>query len=151
MFRFCRIGNTNLICYRNGTILRQHRITKKWNAVGCINKKTGYTSININSKSTLAHRIIAHAFGIFDLDSKLDIDHRNRDKTNNCVFNLRAITHQKNSFNTDAKGYYWNKKHQKWNGFIKKDGKNKYLGCFEREEDARNAYLEAKKIYHVYT
>lgn len=149
MYRFCRIGTTNLICYRNGTILRFNKNTKKWNIRVYIDKNTGYISLNVNSKTCLAHRIIAHAFGLFDLDSKLDIDHRDRDKTNNCIFNLRAITHQKNSFNTDAKGYYWNKKHQKWYGFIKKDGKNKYLGCFTKEEDARQAYLDAKKIYHI--
>jgi hypothetical protein len=149
MYRFCRIGITNLICYRNGTILRQHKITKKWTISGYRDKKTGYILLNVNSKTCLAHRVIAHAFGLFDLDSKLDIDHRDRDKTNNCVFNLRAITHQKNTFNTDAKGYYWNKKHQKWYGFIKLNGKNKYLGCFIKEEDARQAYLDAKKIYHI--
>ena len=28
-------------------------------------------------------------------------------------------------------------------------GKNKHLGYFDLEEDARQAYLEAKKIYHT--
>ena len=148
MFKFCRIKNTNLICYRNGTILRFDKRSNKWTVCEGSNNK-GYLFMNIDGKNYYCHRVIAHAFRILDIHSELDIDHRDRDKTNNCIFNLRAITHQKNSFNTDAKGYYWNKKHQKWYGFIKKDGKNKYLGCFTKEEDARQAYLDAKKIYHI--
>jgi len=148
MFRFCRIGNTNLICYRNGTILRQHESSKKWHVCGT-KVKNGYIQIKILKRNFLCHRIIAHAFGIFDLDSKLDIDHRDRNPSNNCIFNLRAVTHQKNSFNTDAKGYYWNKKDKRWKARIKLNRKHIWLGRFEKEEDARNAYLEAKKIYHI--
>jgi hypothetical protein len=31
---------------------------------------------------------------------------------------------------------------------IKLNGKDKYLGCYDTESEARQAYLEAKAIYH---
>ena len=34
-------------------------------------------------------------------------------------------------------------------GFITLNNKTINLGLFDNENDARNAYLEAKKIYHV--
>ena len=36
----------------------------------------------------------------------------------------------------------------KWKAQIRLDGKLKHLGYFVNEEDARNAYLNAKLIYH---
>jgi len=32
---------------------------------------------------------------------------------------------------------------QKYRAFIRKDGKNKHLGCFDTKEAAHEAYLEA--------
>jgi len=147
MFVFCRIGNTNLICYRNGTVLRFGKQTKKWKVCYGHNDKNGYLIITINKKIYKMHRVIAHAFGILDLHSPLLIDHRDRNKSNNCIFNLRPVTFQQNGFNRGAKGYSWNR--NKWQSTIKLDGKSIHLGMFEKEEDARQAYLEAKKKYHV--
>ena len=42
------------------------------------------------------------------------------------------------------KGYSWSKSCNKWRAEIFIDGKNKYLGLFNTEEEARKAYLEAK-------
>lgn len=149
MFRFVRIENTNLVCYRNGLVLRFHKRWNKWTVCkGSLNDK-GYLLIGIDKKMYLMHRVIAHAFGILDLHSELRIDHRNLDRINNCIFNLRPATQQQNLFNTNAKGYYWNTQHNKWLAKIKLDGKSIHLGLFEKEEDARQAYLEAKKKYHI--
>ena len=148
MFVFCRIENTNLICYRNGTIVRQNIRSKKWVICKGSLKKTGYLQMGIDGKLYLMHRVIAHAFKILDLHSELMIDHRDLDKTNNCIFNLRPATNQQNQFNTNAKGYYWNKHAKKWKADICLDGKKIYLGLFETEEEARQAYIEAKNIYH---
>ncbi len=77
------------------------------------------------------------------------IDHINRVKNDNRIINLREVTQQENNFNTNAKGYSWHKRQKKWQASIRKDYKVIHLGCFEIEEEARNAYLEAKKIYHI--
>ena len=38
---------------------------------------------------------------------------------------------------------------KKWCAQIKINKKKKHIGYFDNEEDARNAYLEAKAKYHV--
>ena len=42
-------------------------------------------------------------------------------------------------------GVSWHKASEKWRADIKKSGKKVYLGLFKNEEDARDAYIEAKK------
>lgn len=76
------------------------------------------------------------------------IDHINKIKSDNRIENLRIVTPQQNSFNTNAKGYYYHKPSQKYLSRIFLDGKNIHIGLFENEQDAHEAYLEAKKIYH---
>jgi hypothetical protein len=107
--------------------------------------------MKIDRKKYSIHRIFAHVFGILDLHSELQIDHIDRNPLNNCIFNLRAVTNQQNQFNKDAKGYCWNKNNSKWQSYIYLNHAPIHLGFFEKEEDARQAYLDAKKIYHVYT
>jgi len=153
MFRFVRIKNTNLICYRNGTILRFNKNLKKWTVCFGSKNTDGYLVMGIDGKTYKMHRVIAHAFNILNIDSPLQIDHINfdktNDKTNNCIFNLRPATNQQNQFNTNAKGYYWYKHANKWQARIILDRKQIYLGYFEKEVDARQAYIDAKKKYHV--
>ena len=78
------------------------------------------------------------------------IDHINGIRDDNRICNLRKVTRQGNNFNkTTAKGYCWDKSRNKWSTHIMLNYKNIYLGRFDTEEEARNAYLEAKKIYHI--
>lgn len=78
------------------------------------------------------------------------IDHIDGNTSNNKIENLRDVTNQQNHFNErKAKGYYWHKSTSKFMARIKLNGKHNYLGCFDNEEDARKAYLEAKKKYHM--
>ena len=76
------------------------------------------------------------------------IDHIDRDKTNNSISNFRVVTKQQNTFNTGAKGYYWHTQRNKWWAKIMLDGKAIYLGLFDTEEEASQAYQDAKLIYH---
>ena len=48
-----------------------------------------------------------------------------------------------------AKGYYWSKNNQKWRAQIYLNKEQIHLGLFKTEQEARNAYLQAKEIYHV--
>jgi hypothetical protein len=105
--------------------------------------------MSINKRWYKCHRVIAFAFKIIDdIHSPYEIDHRDRNKKNNCVFNLRKLTSQQNNFNSNAKGISWCKERNKWEAKIQLDGKTIHLGRFKIEEEARQAYLDAKKIYH---
>ena len=76
-------------------------------------------------------------------------DHRDGLRANNSRNNLREVTQQQNQHNqTRARGYYWNKARNKWQAYIKVNGKKIHLGYYDLEADARAAYLAAKAIYH---
>ena len=77
------------------------------------------------------------------------MDHINGDKTNNRIDNLRSVTFSENQWNNRASGVTWVERLQKWLAQIGVNGKIMSLGCFTLEADARQAYLDAKKIYHV--
>jgi hypothetical protein len=147
------LNETRLRVYRNGDVYRW-KCDKK-NGVHYVQVKNtancskGYNQIRCNWKLYRRQRIIGYCFLGLDIDDiKQQIDHIDRNRLNNHISNLRVVTNQQNQFNRDAKGYTWNKKANKWHSSIALNGKKIYLGLFDNEDDARNAYLEAKKIYH---
>jgi hypothetical protein len=102
------------------------------------------------------HRVIYYAhnldWDISNTSRNNSIDHINHEAgvpLDNSITNLRVVNHQQNQFNTNAKGYSFHKKSNKYVARIRINGKPKHLGYFDLKEDARNAYLEAKKIYHI--
>ena len=128
-----------------------------WKAIK-FSKCNGYDvcgiTIDGKNKTVRKHRLVklAHdpTFDIFDVSPSNFIDHENQTRDDNSNDNLRVVTAQQNQFNrSNVKGYSWNKKRKKWVAQIRIDGKKKYLGGFETEEDAREAYLAAKAIYHI--
>ena len=140
------IGTTRLICLDNGLILRFNKRLKKWQICKgslCF----GYLLMEIDGKKYRQHRVLGHAFGIVNLYSNLQLDHIDRVRNNNSISNLRVVTNQQNMFNQGAKGYRW--KDNKWYSQIKLNGKQIYLGRFNTEQEASQAYQNAKLIYHV--
>ena len=97
--------------------------------------------------------ILGHRFAWFLHYGSLpnnSIDHIDGDRSNNKIHNLRDVTHQQNQWNrTTAKGYTWNKNANKFQSKIRINGKVKSLGYYTTEQEARNAYLKGKQIYHV--
>lgn len=100
------------------------------------------------------HRVIYFIhnpdWDIHDTCSDNIIDHIDRNPSNNSIENLRVVTHQQNQWNTDRKGCSFHKASGKWRARITIDSKEKYLGLFVNEDDARNAYLIAKAEYHIF-
>ena len=98
-------------------------------------------------KLKYVHRLLAQAY-FSDYSEDLEVDHIDRNKTNNDISNLRMVTKSENQQNRNAKGYCFNKRENKWQAQIRLNYKLKYLGYFDTESEARQAYLDAKKIYH---
>lgn len=110
--------------------------------------RNGYLVIAINGKNYLAHRLAWYLMhGSFP---KNVIDHKNGITTDNRLSNLRDITPKQNSQNCKGRGASFNKKHQKWEARLSVDYKDLFLGFFETEEEARQAYVKAKRQHHPF-
>jgi hypothetical protein len=108
----------------------------------------GYTRIMVEGKLYFTHRL-AWLYMTGNWPSE-HIDHIDRDSSNNKFDNLREVTHAENRQNTRSKGYYWDKNRNLWRAQIKLNGKYKYYGYHQTEEEARQAYLNAKNKYHPF-
>lgn len=110
----------------------------------------GYVKIVLyeNKKS---YELSAHQFAWYFKYNEVApiIDHINRDKLDNKIVNLRSVTTQQNAFNTNARGYIFDKKRNKYRAYIKVGGKNINLGRFNTASEAEEAYKQAKKIHHI--
>ena len=148
-FRFCE-----------GKVWRQSITkSKKWNRIDNLKPNCkGYVLVQLTNKERerkkfLLHRIIYKAnkpsWDILDNSMNNFIDHKDGDRQNNHIDNLRVVTNQENCFNTKAKGYSFNKNANKWKAQIRLDGRVFYLGSFDTEAEARQVYLTAKDKYHI--
>ena len=111
----------------------------------------GYIVINIRIDDK-EYNLYGHQFGWYYVYREVveELDHKNGIRSDNRINNLRSVTHKQNTFNnTVAKGYCFDKSRGKFKSSIKVDGKMINLGRFDKEEDARNCYIEAKKKYHI--
>ena len=96
-------------------------------------------------------KLLGHQFGWFWVNKEVVdcLDHINGIRDDNRICNLRSVTKQQNNFNTKSKGYTWDKSNNKWLSQIQLDGKKIFLGYYNIEEEAREAYITAKQKLHV--
>lgn len=130
---------TGLVTSHKGKIIKN--LSK-----GYIQMGTSFNNIQI--------RITVGQYGWYIMYDEVPnvIDHCDRNKTNNKIYNLRNVTSQQNSFNTDTLGYYKRNDTKSGKQYISRihiDGKTISLGCYNTPEEAHQAYLDAKKIYHI--
>ena len=114
---------------------------------------------NAIRKTHKIHRLVACAF-INNPDNKECVDHKDNNKTNNNISNLRFATTNENQHNrklsnnntSNVKGISWNKKAKKWNAKIMIDGIRIHLGYYDNLEDAKIARVNrANEAFGVYT
>ena len=130
-------------CYKKGTVTFGSKLS------------TGYLSICVDGYRSQAHRL-AWIISNGDIQCGLQIDHINRDRSDNRLCNLRLVTHMENGHNqklraTNTSGYTgvsWCRQHNKWRAEIKVNYKRIHLGYFDIPEEASTVYLNAKKIHH---
>lgn len=110
--------------------------------------KNGYRSIRVDGTLYYAHRL---AFVWMNGDCPNQIDHKDRNRSNNAWNNLRAANHSQNQANqkisrkntSGAKGVSWLKVDKKWRAYITVNGVKKHLGRFDNRSEAIAAYAEA--------
>jgi hypothetical protein len=110
----------------------------------------GYIMFGFNI-SGKRYTVYAHRFGYWIYHGIVPevIDHINRIKTDNRISNLRNGTQQQNTFNTSCRGYTYIKRYKKYKAQITLNNKNKNLGYYETEAEARQSYLDAKQKLHI--
>ena len=104
----------------------------------------GRFRVIVNGKKHYVSRVIYEMFnGV--IDSDLVVRHKNGDSTDNRIENLVAVDKRYHDLNpVMAKGYSWNKNINKYQSYIVRNGKRYHLGFYEKEDNARKAYLKAK-------
>ena len=133
----------DLICKYN-----IHRTQMKGQIAGTL-CSNGYIKICINYKQLWLHRVIFlmhHGYL-----PKL-IDHKDRDRLNNKIENLRDATGTLNSVNKGVQsnntsghpGVSFNKQVEKWHVYIKINNQRTNLGFYDNLEEAINVRLQAE-------
>ena len=107
--------------------------------------QSGYRRVTVAGRTYWAHRLAW--FYMTRAWPPAEIDHANRARSDNRWPNLRLATHQENSWNKQAKGYY--RARSRWAAVIEVNGERHYLGRFDSPEEARGAYLAAKAKLHA--
>lgn len=154
----CELNGTRLRVYKDGKIERWKTYSDsskdKWKIAKQFIHTLGYKYINLRydgkDKKYYVHRVVAFVYLVFDInDLKIEIDHIDRNRSHNNINNLRLSDHYANAQNTKCRGYFWDKQCQKWRAKIRVNHKTMNLGFFINEDDAHQAYLDAKKIHHT--
>jgi len=120
---------------------------KVGNQVGCKNK-LGYYQCKVNGKQWYVHRII-WLWHENNLEDGMQIDHIDRNPSNNKIENLRQVTAKKNRQNNGGKFVRLKTKGKWkwWEAYAPRTGSShaKTIGCFKTKEEAEAAvacYLE---------
>jgi len=106
-------------------------------------------------KTKLIHQMVIDAFyPIVRKGSKLLVDHRDNDRKNNDIRNLRLVDFRENVLNRSDRHtfksrypgvtYESQNSINKWKARKQINGIRIYIGCFKTEEQARDAYISAE-------
>ena len=145
-------------CYDNGLDVKPEGliyrlINDEWKLIPNVsNSSDGYNRVRIKGKEYKRQRIIMACYGGLDIkyNGNNMVDHIDRNKLNNHINNLRIVNRSENLKNTNSKCYCFHKQYNKYQVQLYINGKRKYFGLYETEEEARDIAIELK-IEHYKT
>jgi hypothetical protein len=106
----------------------------------------GYRSIKLGNFQLRAHRLV-WAWVTGADPGAVQIDHKDQNKANNRIWNLRLCSDVQNRANIlGMKG--WCKANGRFKARLITQGKAVYLGTYDTPEEAHAAYLEARRRLH---
>ena len=113
-------------------------------------RKDGYRDLRVLGKKQLAHRM---GWLITRNELPNELDHIDRDRSNNVIGNLRIASKSVNALNRAArvnKTGFANVSERKGRflASIKRDGRRKHLGVFASAQEAAAAYTAASLATH---
>jgi hypothetical protein len=124
--------------------------------VGCFDKSTGYRKMRVDGVNSLLHRFAwLYMHGSWPVG---EIDHINRDKSDNRICNLRVLSKAGNAQNrpkpinnsSGQKGVYYRPSRGKWVASITVNKTKRWIGSFDSAELAGVAYAAVAKIVHPF-
>lgn len=151
-YRMFELNGTHLKVFRDGRIHSLHNRRKTWTKRKYTLNKDGYYQLSIGLETLKVHNVISLCY-LGERQEEYQIDHVNNVRTDNRLENLQYLPKidniRKRKMNCNGrpiKGY--SKNGNKYEARIIHLGQNIYLGRYDNEEDARQAYIDAKLKYH---
>ena len=122
--------------------------------VGSLSQK-GYLQFQLHDKFYKVHRVI-WTLHHGEIPEGLEIDHKDKNRLNNLISNLRLATTSQNAMNKAKpstsvgvlKGTTYHAASGKWRAQIQENGKRKHLGTFNSEMEAHLAWKQAATLAH---
>ncbi|KQZ41804.1 HNH endonuclease [Ensifer sp. Root558] len=139
----------------------RHDLPSSWNTkwagkeAGCIDGH-GYRLIAVDGVLYKAHRLAwLYVTGGWP---DADLDHANRNRSDNRFANLRPCSRGENMQNQSVRsnntsglpGVSFCKQTSRWRAKIRVDGQQIHLGRFDDASEAYAAYLTAKSVHHTF-
>ena len=137
-YRFVEGTEGNMVISAQGEVLKRYprscRYGGRKDYYEFVNVKpnaAGYIQVNVpvRNTTTLVHRLVAEAF-LSNPNGYTEIDHINRDKSDNSVTNLRWVTHSENMRNSTM-----HKVRSSWKNIIAEDLVTGEIYEFSRSRD----------------
>lgn len=117
-----------------------------------------YLKLHIDQKSYLAHRIAY--FIMTGRDPDLLVDHKDGNRYNNSITNLRLATHSQNGQNRRhtkpngsgslIPGVTYFKRFQKWRVMLRKNNRLQFFGYFSTQSEAEAYCLKVRRDFYEY-
>lgn len=128
---------------------------------GTLSKSQGYIFIKVKGFPQIGGHRIAWIYAHGQIPDGFEVDHRDRNRSNNSISNLRLATSSQQKMNkgvqsnnrSGLKGAFYHacRPGKKWRSQIKIRSALKFIGYFDTAEEAHAAYMvEAKKAFGVF-